>query len=227
MLLWLTYQSIANPWNSEDIAGMAGVWLDLLAQVADMGFDQASIPIVTVSPDMSNNLAGRTDVICIHREQMQQLAFGGCQSRCFPIDADFVVQRVNTNRASIDDRRRSLCQARAGSAAHRTDSCEYLSREEGFMQVVIGSRLQATNLIMEIFPVCHHQHQCIMDVSHIPAHCQRVHILEYRVKKDKIRPLLHPLELCSLPVIRTIYLIPKVLQPTDKHLYPITVGINN
>src|SRR5438067_13606154 len=109
----------------------------------------------------------------------------------FSMDADFVVQRVNTNWANTNNGRRSAFQGETRPAAYRVYTGQQLCREEGFMQVVVSTRFQATNLIMYIFPVREDKQQRIMLTLHFPTHCQRVS-LHCRIQDDKIRLLLSP-----------------------------------
>src|SRR6266849_5248292 len=69
------HQGIADPWYGQNVARIARVGFDLLAEMADVGFDETAIPVVAKSPDVRNDLTGRADIVGIHCQQMQQFAF--------------------------------------------------------------------------------------------------------------------------------------------------------
>jgi len=88
----MAYQRITDAWNSEDVVWFTGIRFDLLSQVPDMCFDQRRISIVPKPPDMGNNLARRTDIVRIDRQQMQEFTFCWCETSHFPIHRDFIVK---------------------------------------------------------------------------------------------------------------------------------------
>src|SRR5579864_2800707 len=88
----MSYQSVADAWNSEDVVWFTWIRFDLLTQVTYMCFDQSSISIVTKPPDMRNNLARCTYIIRIDSQQMQEFTFCRCESSRFPINTDFIMK---------------------------------------------------------------------------------------------------------------------------------------
>lgn len=86
------YQGVANARNRQDVARVGHIRLDLLAQVADMGFDEAGITIVSQTPYMRNNLIMGANVVCVHCKEMEQFALRGRQAGSLPEHAHFIMQ---------------------------------------------------------------------------------------------------------------------------------------
>src|SRR5258708_13927886 len=113
----MTYQGITDAWKREKVARLTWIRLNLLAQVAYMRFNQASISIITEPPDVRNNLAGCTYIIRIDGQQMQEFTFCRCHAGLSPINDDFVMERIDTNRTNGDDGGGPLCKGRTPSSA--------------------------------------------------------------------------------------------------------------
>ncbi len=103
-----------------------------------------------------------------------------------------MVERVNGDRADGDKRRRWLFKRGTASWAHRTHARYKLSRKERLAQGVIRSGLQATDLIVDVVSLGHHDHQRVMVASHLATHSQSSHILHQGIKHDQIRWVLLP-----------------------------------
>ncbi len=118
---WFTNKCIADAWDGENVGRITGIRLHLLAYVANMCLDQTCIAIVAEPPDVRNNLAGRTDMIRIDRQQMQELTLYRCKAGLSPIHEDLVMQRIDTNGANGDDGRRTLREGGTPSPAQGMD----------------------------------------------------------------------------------------------------------
>src|SRR5260370_32157160 len=100
--------------------------------MANMCLDQASISIVAEPPDVRNNLAGRTDMIRIDSQQMQELTLYRGEAGLSPIHDDLVMQRIDTNGANGDDGRRTLRDGGTPSPAQGIDTRHPLVGKERF-----------------------------------------------------------------------------------------------
>src|ERR1700730_4054812 len=101
-----------------------------------------------------------------------------------PINRDFMRKYINTKRTDGDDRRSVLREPRTWSSTHRMNSCQKLGRKNRFTQVVIGTRLQATNLMLYIFLVSQHYQQRVMALAHFLPHGESLHIPQGCVQND-------------------------------------------
>src|SRR6266700_1951765 len=145
----------------------------------------------------------------------------------FSMEADLIVQRVNTKWADVKNGRRSALQGETRPAAYCMDTGQQLCRKEGFIQVVVGARFQATNFIMHVSRIREDKQQCIMLTLHFPAHCQCISTLHCRIQDNKLRSLLSPQQPASLRCISTMDFVPKSFQPPCEHLYQITITIHH
>src|SRR5438034_8141505 len=104
-----------------------------------VGFDQACISLITVTPNIRNNLACCANIVRIDGKQMEQFAFSRGEARRFPIDRYLIVEGIDANRADCDDRKWTLFERRTPSTIERMYTRQELSRKEGFTKVIIGS----------------------------------------------------------------------------------------
>ena len=118
----MAYHGVADARDGENVGRLTGIRLHLLAYVADMRLDQASISIVAEPPDVRNNLAGSTDIVRIDSQQMQEFTFCGCQAGLSPIHEDLVMQRIDANGANGDDRGGPLREGGTPSPAQGMDT---------------------------------------------------------------------------------------------------------
>ncbi len=52
--------------------------------MTNMRLDQTRISLIAKAPDIGHNLIGRTHIVGIYRQQMEQFAFGGVKRAVFP-----------------------------------------------------------------------------------------------------------------------------------------------
>src|SRR5581483_2582631 len=96
---------ITNSWYRQNRGRVAGIALDFLAQMADMGLDQAGISVVAKAPNMLHDLIRGTNSVGIYYQEVEQLALRGRQAHCFAIDSDLIMQRIDVKRPNCYHRR--------------------------------------------------------------------------------------------------------------------------
>src|SRR5258708_342031 len=136
-LIRLSDGHVAPSCHSHDVAGLARIKLDLLPQVADMGLDERRVGLVTIAPDMRDDLIVRTDIIGIDCEQMQQLALRRRQPQYLAVYTDLITERIHPNGPNSEHRRRVPQERAAHAATERVDVRKQLGRQKRLDEVRI------------------------------------------------------------------------------------------
>jgi hypothetical protein len=154
----LKMQDIANGGHGEQEARPFRFWLNFLAQVMDVRFDEGRFAAL-MAPEALQDRARGDHLARVGNQQLQQAPFSGREAIPATIARDFLARRIDAGRANLDRAAAGSSGEFVGAAPQRIDTRLQLAHGDWLDQEIVCALLQSACLLFLLARVGQHQNQ--------------------------------------------------------------------
>jgi len=144
LLLVFSDEFVTDAGDGEEELRALGIFLEFFAQAEEVGVDGAGKDVGIVSPDGSEELAARDGASGSFHEVAEQLELARGEVDGLAVASDLGVANVHAKRAEVVN---ALAAVHGGAPQENFDAGQKLRSFEWFGHVVVGSELEANDLV--------------------------------------------------------------------------------
>src|SRR3954470_11242418 len=166
---------------------------ELPPQLADMDVDGASVTRERVAPHTLEQLVARQHEPAMVEQLPQQIEFLRCELNLLFADTHLTATGVDVEVAVLDRLALEIAAVGRRAAQDRLHARDELPRVEGLRQIVVGTDLEADDLVDVLVARGQHQDRHVARLANALRHLDAVDVRKHEVEHDQSGHLLRDL----------------------------------